>query len=142
MNATDNQPKGKKMPEITITIPSSSAVRCASGVTIAEAVESALKSAAIIEALGLGGTAGYKWHGLEVSAPVERIYMFNGAEQRCGKWDRTITAKWQAMQTLPQEQNGDHNPVKTVEIRISHDSDFANEPAVKWSLAGGKLVAA
>ena len=130
------------MPEITITIPSSAAVRSAAGATIAEAVENALKNKNIIEALELGGLAGYHWRGLEVSAPVERTHMFNGTKQQCGTWDRIITAKWQAMQTLPQEQSGDQNPVKTVEIRISHDSDFANEPAVKWSLAGGKLVAA
>lgn len=130
------------MPEITITIPSSAAVRSAAGETLVEAVETALKNKAIIEALGLGGVSGYSWHGLEVSAPKERIHMFNGAEQKCGTWDRIITAQWQAMQTLPQELRGEHNPVKTVEIRISHSSDFANDPAVKWELKDEKLVAA
>ena len=130
------------MPEITITIPSSSAVRRASGATIAEAVESALKSSSIIEALGLGGVSGYSWHGLEVSAPKERIHMFNGVEQRCGTWDRIITAQWQAMQTLPQELRGEQSPIKDVAIRIHHGPEFADTPAVKWELKGDKLVAA
>lgn len=130
------------MPAITITIPSSFAVRSAEGKTLVEAVEAALKSKAIIEALNLGGLAGYHWRGVEVSAPEQRNDRWNGESHLRNIWDRIITVKWQAMQTLPQELSGEQNPVKDVCIRIHHGPEFADTPAVKWGLVGDKLVAA
>ena len=41
--------------------------------TLADSVEVALKDSKLIEHFGLGGTAGYRWHGLSVSAPMQVI---------------------------------------------------------------------
>lgn len=129
------------MPTINIHIPSSSYSLSADGVTLADAIENALKDEAIIEACGLGGISGYHWHGLSVTAAEQVIDKFNGVETPRQIWKRTINAKWQAMQTLPQERSGEQNPIKDVTIKIEHGPDFADEPAVTWVVKGGKLVA-
>lgn len=131
------------MTAIHIHIPSSSPYsRSADGATLADAIENALKNKAIIEAYGLGGIAGYCWHGLSVSAAEQVIEKFNGVENPRQIWRRTISTKWQAMQTLPQERIGEQNPVREVCIRIEHGPEFASTPAVEWSMKSGKLVSA
>ena len=129
------------MPTINIHIPSSSYSRNAEGITMPDAIEAALKDKVIIEALGLGGVAGYRWHGLSVSEPVQVIDKFNGVENPRQVWKRTVCAKWQAMQTLPQEISGEQNPIKDVTIKIEHGPEFSGEPAVTWVIKDGKLVA-
>lgn len=130
------------MPTINIHIPSSSYSRSAGGVTLADAIENALKDKAIIEAYGLGGLAGYHWHGLSVSSAEQVIEKFNGTETARQIWTRTINAKWQAMQTLPQEISGEQNPIKDVTIKIEHGPDFASQAATTWAIKDGKLVSA
>ena len=130
------------MTTIHIHIPSSSPYsRSADGATLADAIENAMKNKAIIEAYGLGGIAGYCWHGLSVSAAEQVIEKFNGVENPRQTWKRTVHVKWQAMQTLPQETSGEQNPIKDVTIKIEHGPKFSGEPAVTWSVKDGKLVA-
>jgi hypothetical protein len=128
------------MPTINIYIPSSSYSRSAEGTTLADAVEAALKDKNIVDALGLGGLAGYHWHGLSVSAASQVVDKFNGIETPRQIWTRTINAKWQAMQTLPQEISGEQNPIKDVTIKIEHGPDFAEAPAATWGIKDGALV--
>ena len=107
--------------------------------TLADAVEAALKDNKLIEHFGLGGAAGYHWHGLSVSAPVQVVDKFNGVETLRQIWTRTINAKWQAMQTLPQELSGEQNPIKDVTIKIEHGPEFSATPAAEWAHVDGKL---
>ena len=107
--------------------------------TLTESVEVALKDSKLIEHFGLGGTAGYRWHGLSVSAPMQVIDKFNGIQTPRQIWTRTISAQWQAMQTLPQELSGEQNPIKDVTIKIEHGPEFSAVPAAEWAHVDGKL---
>ena len=107
--------------------------------TLADSVEVALKDSKLIEHFGLGGTAGYRWHGLSVSAPVQVIDKFNGIETPRQIWTRTISAQWQAMQTLPQELSGEQNPIRDITIKIEHGSEFASAAGAEWVSIDGKL---
>ena len=107
--------------------------------TLADSVEVALKDSKLIEHFGLGGTAGYRWHGLSVSAPMQVIDKFNGIQTPRQIWTRTIRAKWQAMQTLPQELSGEQNPIKDVTIKIEHGPELSSVSAAEWVRVDGKL---
>ena len=109
------------------------------GETLADAVEVALKDNKLIEHFELGGTAGYRWNGLSVSAPVQVIDKFNGIETPRQIWTRTISAQWQAMQTLPQELGGEQNPIRDITIKIEHGSEFASAAGAEWVSIDGKL---
>lgn len=107
--------------------------------TLADSVEVALKDSKLIEHFGLGGTAGYRWHGLSVSAPMQVIDKFNGIQTPRQIWTRTISAQWQAMQTLPQELSGEQNPIRDITIKIEHGSEFASAAGAEWVSIDGKL---
>ena len=64
---------------------------------------------------------------------------FNGIQTPRQIWTRTISAQWQAMQTLPQELSGEQNPIKDVTIKIEHGPEFSAVPAAEWAHVDGKL---
>lgn len=100
--------------------------------TAAEVAEKIMQNNVMREKLNLNGIAGYNLHGLTLGK----------AEQTRNGLTRKLVIQWQAMQTLPQQRKGKHNPTETKTIYMEHGSDDAPETEWEWVADGkGKLNA-
>jgi hypothetical protein len=97
-----------------------------------EVAEKIMRSNRMREVLGLNGLAGYNLHGLK----LERAVITKDG------LTRKLVIQWQAMQTLPQEQNGEHNSIETKTVYMEHGIDNTPETEWRWVKDGkGKLNA-
>lgn len=92
------------------------------GANAAEVAEKIMQSNGMRGKLGLNGLAGYYLHGLTLDK----------AEMTKDGLTRKLTIQWQAMQTVPQERKGEHNPVETKTIYMEHGADDAPETEWEW----------
>jgi hypothetical protein len=98
----------------------------------AEVAEKIMRSNRMRELLGLNGLAGYNLHGLALEKAVSTK---DGLT-------RELVIQWQAMQELPQEQKGEHNPIETKTVYMEHGIDNMPETEWQWVKDGkGKLNA-
>lgn len=88
----------------------------------AEVAEKIMRSNRMRELLGLNGGAGYNLHGLSLGKAINTK---DGLT-------RKLVIQWQAMQTLPQEIKGEHNPIETKTIYMEHGTDDAPETEWQW----------
>ena len=79
----------------------------------AEVAEKIVQSKGMREQLGLNGLAGICLHGLNLSKATRGDRGLR----------RILTIQWQAMQTVPQERKGEHNPIesKTIYVRCGNE---------------------
>lgn len=88
----------------------------------AEVAKKIMHSNRMREVLGLNGLAGYNLHGLSLGKAVSTK---DGLT-------RKLVIQWQAMQTLPQEIKGEHNPIETKTVYMEHGTDDAPETEWQW----------
>jgi hypothetical protein len=97
-----------------------------------EVAEKIMRSNRMRWLLGLNGLAGFNLHGLKLE---KAVITKDGLT-------RKLVIQWQAMQTLPQERKGEHNPIETKTVYLEHGIDDMPETEWHWVNDGkGKLNA-